>query len=92
MADTKTTRRRSSYGMSRNLRIARTKIPTIQEIVAEIAPKMAEIADLFLPGAPVTVLVRRPGDDRADVCITDDEFPELQAMLARCRARYEGTP
>lgn len=59
----------------------------MEEMRREIASRMVEIAEMFVPGAKVTVLIRHPADDRADVCITDDEFPNLIAMLQRCQAR-----
>lgn len=59
----------------------------MEEMRREIASRMVEIAEMFVPGATVTVLVRYPADDRAEMCITDDEIPDLIAMLQRCQAR-----
>ena len=92
MADRRHPRPRQ-FGVSRNLSGARrqqTADEWMAQIQSDIGARMAEIAAMFLPGAKVTVLVRRPTDDRADVCITDDEFPDLIAMLRRCQARDAG--
>lgn len=83
-----------TWGVSRNLtakvRDAMRKQSDdewLESVRIEIARRMAEIAAMFLPGAKVTVMVRRPGVDDADVCISDDEFPDMIAMLHRCQAR-----
>jgi hypothetical protein len=89
----KTARRPRQFGMSRNLQKAmarRSSDEIMEEIRAKIAIRMAEIAALFIPGSTVTVLVRRPADVRADVCVTDDELPALIEMLHRCLARDTG--
>jgi hypothetical protein len=80
-------KRERFQGMSRNLRSARARPPTTEEMRLAVASRMVEIAALFVPEVTVTVLVRHPSDDRADICLTDDELPELAKMLARCIER-----
>lgn len=78
------------YGVSRSLAAAmRRTTPEewAEEMRLNIATRMAEIADMFLPGAKVTVLVRRPQDDRADICVSDDEYSDMIALIRRCEAR-----
>lgn len=90
MSRTPTPRRPCQFGMSRNLARAMRK-QSVDELMEnmrfKIASRMQEIAAMFVPGCTVTVLVRHPADDQADVCVTDDEFTNLIAMLQRCQAR-----
>ena len=79
--------RERHQGMSRNLRAAQKRSPTLERMRLAVAAHMGEIASLFSPEVTVTVLVRHPSDDRADICLTDDELPELAKMLARCIER-----
>lgn len=67
-----------------------TNADRIKLLEARISAAMAEVNALFVLGVKVTMLIRRPDDDRADICCTDDEFPDLIAMLHRCQARDEG--
>ena len=58
---------------------------------------MLDIASIFNPGVKVTVLVRTPSHPNRDFMMTDDEIPELRAMLDRCaviemRARSKSGP
>lgn len=80
------------FGTSRNLRRPSQSVidAWAKEVEGRIAARMAEIAFMFQPGAKITVLIRHPSDDDADVCVTDDEFPDLIAMLQRCQARDAG--
>lgn len=83
-------RRPRQFGTSRNLaRAMSTQSPAevMESVRVKIATRMSEIARLFVPGVTVTVLIRYPTDDRADVCVTDDEIQNLIAMLQRCQAR-----
>ncbi len=52
----------------------------VQEIVSD---KMDEIKKCFKPGAKIAVLVRSPGFPARDFLMTDDNIPELIAMLER---------
>jgi hypothetical protein len=79
-----------ALGVSQNLRdamLAERVKPSMEELRLAMASRMDEIARLFLPGAKVTVLVRRPDDPEADVLCTSDDLPELLAMVERCRKR-----
>lgn len=60
--------------------------PLVQATGQEIADRLADIADMFKPGAKLTLLVRHPdypNGDR-DVVITDDS---LAAVIDALRIR-----
>jgi hypothetical protein len=97
MTRTPAQRRPRQFGTSRNIARAIARaiyLPpsgeALEDLRCQIASRMQEIAEMFVPGVTVTVLVRRPDDDRADICVTNDEFTDLIAMLQRCQAREAG--
>ncbi|SOC42471.1 hypothetical protein SAMN05892877_11013 [Rhizobium subbaraonis] len=53
------------------------------EVQHDVARHMDEILSHFKPGALITVLVRTPGNDRADFCMTSDTIDDAIALLAR---------
>lgn len=48
-----------------------------------VSTHMDEITRNFKPGAKITVLVRTPGNDEADFCMTDDDLAEVAKMVQR---------
>lgn len=56
---------------------------------ANVGALMNDILTNFKPGAKITVLVRRPGDDEGDFMLTNDAIPEARKMLDRCEKRGE---
>jgi len=59
---------------------------TLADVQSEVAWHMDEIAQLFVAGAKVTVLVRFQDHPKRDFMMTADAIPELRAMLDRREA------
>lgn len=59
------------------------------EVRVQIAGYMDEMLTLFKPGAKITVLVRTPGNNEADLLLTNDSMEEIAAMVERSKARPE---
>jgi hypothetical protein len=57
--------------------------PKVTSVGREIASHLADLADLFKPGAKLTLLVRRPEhpDGSQDMVVTDDGLHEVIAAL-----------
>lgn len=55
----------------------------------ESAWYMDRILELFKPGKKITILVRDPTDNEADFMMTNDQIPDLVAMLERSKKREE---
>lgn len=55
----------------------------LREVQHDVARHMDEILTHFKPGAKITLIVRTPGNDRADFCMTDDAIDDVVALLAR---------
>lgn len=51
---------------------------------------MDEILTHFKPGAKITLLVRRPGNNNADFCMSSDNLEEVMAMV--CRRKDAASP
>lgn len=86
-------RRARQCGVSRSLMTpppAAAVAAWVRQVETAVGAYMADIAAMFHPGAKITVLVRHPTDNEGDMCITDDEFPDMIAMLHRCQARDAG--
>lgn len=65
---------------------------TKREAHAEIASRCVEIADLFKPGAKVTVVVRNPeirSDHSADMFISDDDPDAVIEAIEHLRSRRD---
>lgn len=45
------------------------------------------IEPIFKPGTKFAVIARTPGNDDADVIVTDDGLDELKALLDRSKSR-----
>ena len=56
---------------------------------AEIANHAGEISDLFVRGAKVTILVRNPDLEDADVLVTNDEIDSAIAALGKLKLKEE---
>jgi hypothetical protein len=61
----------------------------LAEVRAEICSYMDEILSLFIPGNKITVLVRTPGNDNADMLLTNDDIEQIAAMVERAKTRPE---
>jgi hypothetical protein len=59
------------------------------ELHAEIANHCGEIADLFKPGVRITILVRNPNLEDADVLVTDDSIDSAIAALGKLKEKEE---
>ena len=59
--------------------------PKIRDASEVISEHLDAIKEVFKPGAKITVLVRRPGDDvgRFDFIMGDDDLQEAMNMIAR---------
>lgn len=57
--------------------------------VSEASRHMEAIQGLFNKGAKITLLVRTPGYDERDFCLTDDSLDEAIAALQRRRKAGE---
>jgi hypothetical protein len=55
------------------------------EQIAQVC--MRHIEPLFKPGVQVTVIVRTPNNDEADVVVTTDNLGDVKALLARSEGR-----
>lgn len=53
---------------------------------------MKMLQKLFVDGTKITLLVRLPEDDEADMVITGDHLPDVRKMVDRCIARAEENP
>jgi len=56
---------------------------TLLEAQEQVSDYMDQIVACFKPGVKITVMVRTPDFPGRDFMLTDDEFPEISAMLAR---------
>ena len=65
--------------------------PTIRAVHNRIAEHGAKIARLFLKPVNVTILVRCPGIDEADVLVSSDTIEGIEAIVARSKSREEHT-
>ena len=64
-----------------------------QMLLGKLSAVLAtRVAPIFLPGTKLAILARTPGDDRADVLVTDDDIDELIALLQRSKTREEVKP
>jgi hypothetical protein len=61
---------------------------TTTELHHEICDALEDLSRLFVPGMKLTFIARFPGNDEADVLVSDDQIPEIIA-LARRRADAE---
>ena len=44
---------------------------------------------IFKPGTKLTIIARTPGNNEADVLVTNDKLPELAKLIERSKAREE---
>lgn len=50
---------------------------------------LKNIESLFKPGTKFAVIARTPGNNEADVLVTDDSLAEIKALLDRSATREE---
>lgn len=50
------------------------------------------VEPVFKPGVKLTIIARTPGNDDADVLVTNDDLDALSALIERSRAREEVKP
>ena len=65
---------------------ASSKVRNVARVCEE---HLHDIAELFKPGAKITLLVRRPGEPDQDFMLTIDDLDEVSAMLERSKTREE---
>ncbi|MGZ3349639.1 MAG: hypothetical protein ACXU89_11910 [Xanthobacteraceae bacterium] len=63
---------------------------SVQELHNEIAAALGQLSDLFVPGMKLSFIARMPGNDEADVLVSDDNRPE--EMIALIQRRFEMAP
>ena len=61
----------------------------LAQVRERIAEHMDAILEEFKSGAKVTVLVRTPGNNDADLLLTNDDLGEVSAMVERSKTRPE---
>lgn len=64
----------------------------VEDLRLEIGGYLAEIAELFKPGMKLTFIARMPGNDEADVLITDDSMGGIEGVVRRSASRETHTP
>lgn len=57
----------------------------IHEALSRILAR--HVVPLFVPGIKLTILARLPGNDEADVMVSDDGIDELMALIQRSALR-----
>ncbi len=45
------------------------------------------VAPIFKPGTRLALIARTPGNDEADVLVTDDDLASLAALIGRSKSR-----
>jgi hypothetical protein len=65
---------------------------TLDEVKGEIAWHLDEIKPLFKPGVKLTILVRNPHIDEADIFLTDDDIDLAVKSIRRLQALAAATP
>jgi hypothetical protein len=64
-----------------------------QHLTAQLSTILERhVEPIFKPGTKLTVIARTPGNNEADVLVTNDDINESAALVARCKAREEVPP
>jgi hypothetical protein len=61
----------------------------LAEVHAEVANHCGDIAELFKPGAKVSVLIRNPRLNDGDMIVTDDDMDLVIAAVQRLKEKEE---
>ena len=56
---------------------------SIEEVNKRVSGLLNEIAQSFVSGVKITLLVRVPGNDDADFLLTNDELSEVSKAIER---------
>lgn len=56
---------------------------TLDEVRGVASRCMDEIIECFKPGAKITLIVRTPGHDEGDFCLSSDSDEGVRAVVAR---------
>jgi len=67
--------------------VSATQNPKVARAAEIVSDLMDEILACFKPGVKIAVIVRMPGYNDRDFMMTDDEIPELIALLERRQAQ-----
>lgn len=59
------------------------------EVRERVSNLMDDVLNEFKPGARITVLVRTPGNDNADMLLTNDSMDEIAKAIERSKTRPE---
>lgn len=63
---------------------------TQQQLTAMLANVLTKhVEPIFKAGTRFTIIARTPGNDRADVLVSDDDLDEVAALVERSKARPE---
>lgn len=72
------------------------KAPTMnvqQRLLGDIGGVIQRhIEPMFKPGVKLTVIARTPGNDEADVLVSNDSLGDLAALIERSKAREDIVP
>jgi len=60
---------------------------TIEEILKEIETTLNDLRPMFVDKAELTFIMRLPGNDNADMVVTDDDLSELRELIERSMMR-----
>lgn len=60
----------------------------VRLIHARCTQHMEQIAELFKPGAKITLIVRQPGFPEQDVMLSDDTIEGAAEVLERSKTRF----
>lgn len=61
----------------------------LRQVHAEVAEHAGQVADLFKPGARVTILIRNPQLEDGDIVVSDDSMESVIAAVQRLKEKEE---
>lgn len=76
-----------TYGEQRRTVMAPRKAGRVLTVWSVVQDALNDLKSFFTEDCELTLIVRKPGDDEADILISNDDLKELEKLIARCRAR-----
>lgn len=68
--------------------MGRIKIKTgIQEVLEQVSAALNELRPLFNEKCQLSFIARLPGNNEADILISNDDIDALKDLLGRCQRR-----
>jgi len=61
----------------------------LEAILIEVENALNTLAPLFVPEMQLTFIARLPGNDEADILVSNDDFHELVRLIERAENRAE---